>query len=266
MSASESTPGGYPADAFKGTARYYSEYRRAYPEVLVGDLISRSRLSRDSRVLDLACGTGRLGLSLAGCVREVIGVDSEAEMLAEGSRVAGIRGFTSMRWMEGSAESMEFRPGSFSLITIADAFHRLDRAVVASLCVRWLEKEGYLALIGSNGPHTGDLPWQRALLQVLDEWTQPAAPSRLLTTDSNTEVLTKAGFRSIETFTFPVSVLWSIEEVVGFLRSTSFASDRALGTKSIPFENRVREVLLPFCEPSLAPVPTDCGYTLGRAP
>ena len=78
--------------SFKSTAAFYSRYRVPYPESLPARLKADAGLGHDSLVQDLATGPGRLALALAPSVREVVAVDIEPEMLAEGRRLAhGLR-------------------------------------------------------------------------------------------------------------------------------------------------------------------------------
>ncbi|MDE0177003.1 MAG: class I SAM-dependent methyltransferase, partial [Gammaproteobacteria bacterium] len=69
--------------SFTSTAAFYSRYRVPYPESLLGSLKTDADLGRESLVLDLATGPGRLALALAPSVREVVAVDIEPEMLDE---------------------------------------------------------------------------------------------------------------------------------------------------------------------------------------
>src|SRR6266542_2968487 len=53
----------FPLDAFAGTATYYLRYRVPYPEALLLDLVERTGVTGEGRVLDLACGPGRVALA-----------------------------------------------------------------------------------------------------------------------------------------------------------------------------------------------------------
>src|SRR5215813_11030659 len=50
----------FPVDAFAGTAPYYVRYRVPYPAELLQDLVARASLTGKGRLLDLACGPGRV--------------------------------------------------------------------------------------------------------------------------------------------------------------------------------------------------------------
>ena len=90
------------ADAFKGTARYY-KYRPAYPPGVIKLLVSKFKLDGSGRYLDLGCGTGVLTIPLAKYFREVVAIDPESEMLAEGKSLARQRHISNIQWVGASS-------------------------------------------------------------------------------------------------------------------------------------------------------------------
>ena len=62
-------------DAFAGTATYYLRYRVPYPHALLRDLIQRAGVTGAGRLLDLACGPGRVALAVVSFFREVWAID-----------------------------------------------------------------------------------------------------------------------------------------------------------------------------------------------
>ena len=121
----------YPTDLFAGTARYYVQYRIPYPIELTDDLRIRAKLTGKGWLLDLACGTGAVALSMYAFFDEVLAVDQEPEMIEVGRQKAEQLGAENITWMTGRAEDFKAQPGSFELITIGAAFHRLDRRLIA---------------------------------------------------------------------------------------------------------------------------------------
>ena len=69
-------------------ARCYRLYRPPYPQDLLKDLLRRANISGANSLLDLACGPGRVGLSIASAFAAVTAVDLEPEMVAEGQALA----------------------------------------------------------------------------------------------------------------------------------------------------------------------------------
>ena len=88
----------FPAAAFAGTATYYAKHRPPYPKALMEDLLARARITRDARLLDLACGPGRISIPLASSFREIWAIDLEPEMIEVGQEEARRRGVANIRW------------------------------------------------------------------------------------------------------------------------------------------------------------------------
>ena len=107
---------------FAGTARYYSEFRPAYPTAVFELLAIEAPLTPTSRTLDLGCGTGLVSLPLAERVASVTGVDVDQAMLDEAARLADEQGQTNLRWVLSRAERFDDDPGSYELVVIGSAF------------------------------------------------------------------------------------------------------------------------------------------------
>ena len=123
----------YPPNLFAGTARYYIQYRPPYPPDLHDHIRTRSALSGSGVLLDLACGPGRVTLPLAPFFTDVHAVDLEPDIIAAGKDEANRLGLSNIRWTVGRAEDVEQAPGSVELVTIGEAFHRLDQRRVGEL-------------------------------------------------------------------------------------------------------------------------------------
>ena len=121
----------HPTDAFAGTAEYYARYRVPYPKTLLDDVRKQAKVTGSGRLLDLACGPGRVALPLSPYFGEAWAVDQEPEMIEVGRAAARRLGVTNLRWTVGRAEDVAAAPGSFELITVGEAFHRLDQPLIA---------------------------------------------------------------------------------------------------------------------------------------
>jgi hypothetical protein len=60
----------FAVDLYQGNPEYYDRYPLPYPEAMIEDLIARTGVSGQGRLLDLACGTGQLALPRAGPSRK----------------------------------------------------------------------------------------------------------------------------------------------------------------------------------------------------
>ncbi|HEY7134136.1 MAG TPA: methyltransferase domain-containing protein [Acidimicrobiia bacterium] len=238
-----STDPTFRRDLYRGTARYYDEYRVPYPVALFDDLCARAGVGKGGRLLDLACGTGQIAFPLANRFEEVCAVDQEAESVAFGRAKAESLGVGNIRWMVDSAEAL-VPDGAFDLVAVGNAFHRLPRALVAERVASWLAPGGSLALLWGGPPWAGDLPWQEDLAALMDEWTDrvgaadrvPSNWQEALDNDPNPRVLEGAGLDYVGEYTFPVEHDWTVASVAGFLYSTSVLNRDALGDHADAFE------------------------------
>lgn len=265
----------HPADLYSGTAADYARYRPPYPEALLADLRLRAGITGDGRLLDLACGPGRVALPLAEWFREVWSVDQEPEMIEVGRARAERQGLTNIRWMVGRAEELEASPGSFELIAIGEALHRLDQRVIAERAMEWLAPGRCLATLGGFSLLRGQEPWHddlRAVVRRYEEQgsdTQPPSarpPSRPRGAEHDRQVLTAAGLRHVGTFEFPHPHVWTLESILGNFRSTARLSRRVLGDRAVRFDADMRRALLAFDSSGHYPETLRFGYSLFKTP
>jgi 2-polyprenyl-3-methyl-5-hydroxy-6-metoxy-1,4-benzoquinol methylase len=168
MSAQPPVPPNLRADAFAGVAADYVRYRLPYPPPMVAALLDEAHIPPSgARAIDLACGTGRVALAIAPRFAEIRAVDLEPEMVEAGRREARRLGLGAIQWSVGRAEEFEAPEGAFHLVTVGDAFHRLDRPRVAALAFGWLAPGGAVVTLGSEGFLDGDAPWRRVLAAVV---------------------------------------------------------------------------------------------------
>ena len=189
-------------DPYAGTAEAYARYRVPYPAELLDDLRHRASVTGQGRLLDLACGPGRVALPLAPYFSEVWAVDQEPEMVKVGSTRAQRQGLSNIRWMVGRAEELVASPGSFDLVTIGEAFHRLDQQLIAERAMKWLALGRGLATLGCFSVMQGREPWHDILRAVVRRWRGDGSsvarsaqlPSRPRGSDHDRRVLTMFGF------------------------------------------------------------------------
>jgi SAM-dependent methyltransferase len=239
------------ADAFSGTAEAYLRHRPPYPTSLLEDLLARAGAREDGVAVDLACGPGRIALDLAPRLGRVVAIDLEPEMIAVGRAEAARRGLGNIDWRVGRAEEAQMAPRSVDLIAIGEAFHRLDQRRIAERAMNWLKPGGALATMGTEGLLAGGGPWKAQVAEVVRRWMAKAFPEgwaqgradAALGPEGAAEVLRRAGFVEVETRSFCEPHDWSFEGIVGYLRSTSVCSERALGAQGPGFEAELRAAL-----------------------
>jgi SAM-dependent methyltransferase len=140
-------------DLYRGTAEYYDRFRRPYPAELIDDLAVRTGADGTGRLLDLACGTGQVCFALRGRFAEVWAVDQEPDMISlVRQKAAALSAPPRFEFRTEAAEELAAPDGSFDLVAMGNAFHRLQRDVVAALVLRWLRPGGHLALLWGRWP------------------------------------------------------------------------------------------------------------------
>jgi SAM-dependent methyltransferase len=267
------TPANLRPEAFAGTAAAYLRYRPPYPRVLLDDLLYRAAPPAGGALLDMACGPGRVALDLAGSFATVVAVDLEPEMIEVGQAEAARRGVGGVTWRVGRAEDLDLAPGSIDLITIGEAFHRLDQPLIARKAQAWLRPGGCLATLGTEGLLDGREPWQQTVAAVARHWMNrafpagwaPGRPGAELGPGAAERVLRAANFAEVASCSFQAPHSWSFEAIVGYLKSTSVCSQNALGDDFPAFEADLRAALDPLAA-HLFQEDLRCGYTLGRKP
>ena len=247
-------------DLFKGTAYYYEHFRPRYPQPLYTHLLER--VQGRKRLLDIACGTGQIGVPLSDAFGEVVAIDQETEMIEYARRL-----HPNITWIAGAAETVQVT-GRFDLITIGNAYHRLNRHEVARRAVRWLVPDGCFAVLWSNGPWTEGDDWQLDIADRVERWDQRLAEGRVPTgwretmqNEPTAEVLEHAGLAYEGTFTFPITLTWTIDSLIGFIFSSSTLNRTVLQDHAEQFEADIRKVGAgPFMQQTTA------AYELARLP
>src|SRR5436305_7036744 len=197
---------------FRGTAWYYARFRPGYAPELIELLAARAGLDEGSRVLDLGTGTGQLAVPLAAHAGEVVAVDPEPEMLAR-IDAAGVR------TVEARAEEVDETWGRFDLVTIGNAFHWMDPAILDRL------PTDQVALCGVEADRQ-----QQAARELAEEMLGPRPALRQPTVRYET-TLAASAFADVEELRVEVERTWSVDELVGLAFSTSFASPVRLGER-----------------------------------
>ncbi len=116
-------------------------------------MVEAAAPTADMTVLDIGCAAGHTAFAFAPHVREVVGVDLSAAMLAEAARLAEARGITNARWQEASAAALPFPDWSFDIATCRMVAHHLP-TLAPSLTdiVRVLKPGGQFIIVDTISP------------------------------------------------------------------------------------------------------------------
>jgi hypothetical protein len=174
--------------------------------------------------------------------------------MVEMVRAKAAHGAGNVRPIVSGAETLDAEPEHFELAVIGNAFHRLDRDLVAGRVFGWLKAGGHLALCWSSGLWAGGQDWQRALAATVADWTSalgaegrvPAGWDLARQRWPDAEVLAGAGFGLAGRREFAVEQRWSLAELAGYVRSTSVLPASVLGDRSAAFDADLAARLGPY--------------------
>jgi SAM-dependent methyltransferase len=247
----------YDPTLFEGAAAHYRYGRPAYSPQLEPVLTEELDLDGSGRLLDGGCGPGILTVRLAHLFEEVVGLDPDAVMLAEGRRVAAERGITNIRWVQAVAEALpEAAPGPYRLVTFGQSLHWTDEARVAEAVYDTVEPGGALALIvhevegRPKPPSPGPPPIPHAEIRALVEKYlgptrragQGVAPVR---THRFADILVRTRFGAPRSVFVPgiPDLLRDSESVLSGYLSMSSSAPHLFGDRLEDFTREVRKLL-----------------------
>jgi SAM-dependent methyltransferase len=239
-------------ELFASTAPYYARYRAGYAPELYTHLTARFGLDSTRRVLDIGTGTGTIALALAGHVREVVALDPEPGMLAEGRRLADERGVATIDWRLGDSNSLgDMDLGAFNLATLGQSFHWTDRDKLLVELDDLLDPAGAVVIVGGPAPGTiAPAPWLEVIAEVRTRYLGPDRRAGSGTyshpKEPHQEVVARSPFSRLETVGWDRTVYRSLQEVIGLQLSYSFSSPAQLGPDRAAFEEDLRTALTAF--------------------
>jgi ubiquinone/menaquinone biosynthesis C-methylase UbiE len=135
------------ATAFGEAAGEYERGRPGYPRAAIDALIRELRLERQSVVVDLAAGTGKLTRDLTARFDRVIAIEPLAEMRVQIARTA-----PTADALEGTAERLPLPDASADGVLVAQAFHWFNGRRALAEIARVLRPGGGLGLLWNTTP------------------------------------------------------------------------------------------------------------------
>jgi SAM-dependent methyltransferase len=254
----------YDLTIYAGTAWYYARYRPKYPPSLVKVLREQFRLDGTGRLLDLGCGPGPVAIALAHLFEDVVAMDPDGAMRAEGERIARERGVSNIEWRYGGSKDLTSALGQFRLVTMGNSFHWMDRTRTLDALYDLVTDGGGIAVVGEGAPIPPPpmTPWRAAINTVLKRylgqrplpWENPIFLRQRVDAGPPPEerheaYIARSRFKDLASYEESFDVEWTIDSIIGNLYSMSFCSRRVLGDRVDAFERDIRAAVL-AAEPS----------------
>ncbi|MEU4359967.1 class I SAM-dependent methyltransferase [Streptomyces virginiae] len=243
-----------PRDLFTSAAADYARHRPGIPPEVVSLLADTMRDADRPVLLDLGSGTGQVPAALLPAVPRIDRVDlvdSGQDMLRQASAalepLLGGRpaGFHPVAAEDFTAPFDGYRA---DLVTCARSFYWMDRSAVLKMADRVTAPEATVAIMGDGSLWTCWADWTAALKQLIQSYLGDerragtggvyAGPGRRYEDD-----LAASPFNRVTEHRFPVRRVWTPAQVLGYLRSTSFARSDLFGDRHDRFEDEALELL-----------------------
>jgi SAM-dependent methyltransferase len=235
----------YDPTLFEGTAWHYLRYRPPYPGALFDYLATCYQLDGTARALDLGCGPGQLALALSPYFEQVIAMDPDEEMLKEARRATNAAGLLNLQFLLGSSWDLSLAMGEFRLVTMGESFHWMDREGVLRILYEMVSPAGGVVII-SQKIHTSSeykTVVDGVLKQFLGERRRAGCGSYSHPPERHETVLARSPFTMRDPWEDNSQWDRTIDQILGFLYSTSYASQRLLGDQVGRFEDELRQQL-----------------------
>lgn len=136
-------------EPYKGIATIYDKIRPSYPEKLIQDIISRTKIDLSDKLLEIGAGTGKATIQFAEKGFSIHAIELGEDM-------AEILKVKCSEYPKVSLEVTSFEEWNskkyeeFDLIYCAQAFHWLDTNIKYKKCHELLKDQGYLVLFWYN--------------------------------------------------------------------------------------------------------------------
>ena len=234
--------------SFRGTYDYYIEFRPRIPEKVINIIIQYFDLCPTDRILDIGCGTGQVALAMDGRCKEITCLDPDPEMIVRAKEMTK-DSKTKLTWINKRAEELseiKEKLGSFKLATSSRAFHRVNQDQVLKTLDSLIEQEGGISLFSDRTIWQGQEDWQGELEKIVKRYSKDEKLSNgnQKPNGSWEDSLSRSKFNYVITRQVSITRSWSIEGIIGYVFSTSFANPYVVGNKLNQFKKEIKDKLL----------------------
>ncbi|WP_433549175.1 class I SAM-dependent methyltransferase [Streptomyces sp. CA-294286] len=239
---------------FGPEAADYARYRPGLPDAAVALLAATQHGLPDPVLLDLGTGTGQVPRALLPVLHRLVHielVDVNQRML-EAARAAlePVRGACTVGVYTGAAHSFARASSGWAptLITCSRSFHWMARPEVLSMADRVSAPHAVVAIMGDGSLWTHQAEWTAALRELVQTYLGEGRRAGTRGTysgpgSSYEDDLADSAFSEVNEHSFPISRTWRPEDVLGYLRTTSFARPALFADRHHEFETSALRLL-----------------------
>ncbi|MEU4086451.1 class I SAM-dependent methyltransferase [Streptomyces aureus] len=244
---------------FEGAALTYARHRPGLPDTAARLLADTLRDQPSPVLLDLGTGTGQVPLALLSAgtdLKHIEAVDVSPQMLHQARQaLTPLLGHCTLTLVHAAADAYEplaTLPGEPDsgpdLITCCRSYHWMNGEAVLEMADRIATPGAAVAIMGDGSLWTHDADWTRALRELIQRYlgAERRAGARRSYTEprhSYEEDLAASAFSDVTEHLFPVTRTWAPQEVLGYLRTTSFAGASLFAERHQAFEDEALALL-----------------------
>jgi SAM-dependent methyltransferase len=199
-------------DHFSGHAKTYQAYRPGYPQELFAWLAEQT--PQHLRAWDCATGNGQAARGLAPYYREVIATDASDAQIANAEPLAGVQ------YRVATAEASGLAANSVDLITVGQAYHWFDHTAFHREAKRVLRPGGVLAIWTYHLFRTPRPELDAVIQHYYRDIVGSYWPPEREWVDKGYRDM-PFPFAELQVPDFRIKLEWTLEQVLGYLRSWS---------------------------------------------
>jgi len=218
---------------FNALAEQYNAYRPHYPAEALLFLVTLGELDNSSDVADIGTGTGRIAVELAKYVRLVYAVDTASVMLDQLQISAEEDGLSNIRMIEAPGEATGLQTESLDLVTLAQAFHWMDKPSALKEAGRILKPNKSLVLLWNQVTNTKDDYYSEISSLIKKYNSAYKGGADILSADFPDHINSSKLFGPTERYTFSFEAHYAPENYIGFLLSKSYIGV-GIGSADLP--------------------------------
>jgi len=156
--------------------------------------VSQKVQSTEGRVLDIACGPGTYGRSIASPSKEVFGIDVSMGMLRQGTTYIAKEGIPNVHFARARVEALPFEDGLFDAVLCCGSLHLFADTVIALReMARVMKPAAILAVFTFAAGRGGILKFRR-----LREWSRNHHGLHVFDLSEMQQYLTASGFKGFQ--------------------------------------------------------------------